>query len=142
MKVFWPNTREAIIKLNKRSKDWLKIKIRKQQEAIICGFTKPKGSRKNIGALVLGAYKENELIYIGHSGGGFTEKTLKQLRKKLDNLIIKNSPFKNIPKTNTPVTWVEPKLVCEVSFSEWTDEGLMRHPIYLGLREDKKPGGC
>ena len=126
--------------LNKRSKDWLKLKIKKQQEAIICGFTRPKGSRKNIGALVLGAYNENELIYIGHSGGGFTEDTLENLRKRLEPLIVKTSPFAEIPKTNTPATWVEPKLVCEVSFSEWTDEGLMRHPVYLGLREDKNPG--
>jgi bifunctional non-homologous end joining protein LigD len=125
--------------LNKRSKDWLKLKIKKQQEAIICGFTKPKGSRKNIGALVLGAYNEDELIYIGHSGGGFTEDTLEKLRKRLEPLIVKTSPFAEIPKTNTPATWVEPKLVCEVSFSEWTEEGLMRHPVYLGLREDKNP---
>ncbi len=132
--------KKSYYQLNKRSKDWLKLKIMKQQEAIICGFTKPKGSRKNIGALVLGAYNENELIYIGHSGGGFTEETLEQLRKRLESLIVKTSPFAEIPKTNTPATWVEPKLVCEVSFSEWTDEGLMRHPIYLGLREDKNPG--
>ncbi|MEJ2618501.1 MAG: hypothetical protein P8Z35_26345, partial [Ignavibacteriaceae bacterium] len=116
----------------------IKLKLRKEQEAIICGFTKPKGSRKNIGALILGAYHENKLVYIGHSGGGFTEKDLEVLRKKFESLIRKSCPFKQVPKTNTPATWIEPKLVCEISFSEWTEEGLMRHPIYLGIRDDKK----
>ena len=124
--------------LNKRSNDWIKLKLRKEQEAIICGFTKPKGNRKNIGALILGAYEGDELVYIGHSGGGFTEKDLEDLRKEFEPLIRNSCPFKQIPKTNSPATWIEPKLVCEISFSDWTEEGLMRHPIYLGMREDKK----
>ena len=123
---------------NKRSNEWIKLKIRKQQEAIICGFTKPKGSRQNLGALILGAYEGNELVYIGHSGGGFTEKDLEFLIKVFKPVFRKSCPFREIPKTNTPATWMEPKLVCEISFSEWTEEGLMRHPVYLGLREDKK----
>jgi bifunctional non-homologous end joining protein LigD len=123
----------------KRSSEWLKIKTSRRQEAIIGGFTKPKGSRKNFGALVLGVYQGNDFIYIGHTGGGFTEKDLEEIQVLLDKLIIKKSPFKDPPKTNTPVTWVKPKLVCEVNFSEWTQEGLMRHPVFLGLREDKKP---
>ena len=131
--------KKSTYQLNKRSKDWLKLKIWKSQDALICGFTKPKGSRKNLGALVLGAYEDNELIYIGHSGGGFTENALEDIRERLEPLIRKTSPFKKVPKTNTPATWVEPELVCEVSFSEWTEEGLMRQPIYLGLREDKNP---
>ena len=124
--------------LNKRSNDWIKLKIRKEQEAIICGFTKPKGSRKNLGALILGAYQGNDLIYIGHSGGGFTEKELDSLRRKFEPLIRKSCPFRKIPKTNNPATWIEPKLVCEISFSEWTEEGLMRQPVYLGIRDDIK----
>ena len=124
--------------LNKRSNDWIKLKIRKEQEAIICGFTKPKGSRKNLGALILGVYQGNDLIYIGHSGGGFTEKELDSLRRKFEPLIRKSCPFRKIPKTNTPATWIEPKLVCEISFSEWTEEGLMRQPVYLGIRDDIK----
>jgi bifunctional non-homologous end joining protein LigD len=123
----------------KRSRDWLKIKLHSQQEAVICGYTKPKGSRKHFGALILGVYKGKELIYIGHSGGGFNDENLAAIKKKLDNIIIDKSPFKEKIRTNTPVTWVKPELVCEVSFSEWTDEGLMRHPVFLGLREDKKP---
>jgi bifunctional non-homologous end joining protein LigD len=124
----------------KRTREWLKIKIHLEQEAIICGFTAPKGSRKNFGALILGVYNEGELTYIGHIGGGFNEAALKEVKKKLDPLVKKNSPFNKKIKTNTKVTWVEPKLVCQVTFSEWTDEGLMRHPVFLGLREDKKPG--
>ncbi len=101
--------------------------------------TKPKGSRTGFGALILGVFKNNELTYIGHAGGGFDEKNLKDIKKKLELLAVDKSPFKTKIKTNTPVTWVKPEFVCEVSFSEWTEEGLMRHPVFLGLREDKKP---
>lgn len=123
----------------KRTKEWLKLKTKLQQEAIICGFTEPKGSRKNFGALILGMYSDGELIYIGHSGGGFTDDDLKDLYKKFQPLKRKKSPFKEKVKTNTPVTWIEPKLICEVTFSEWTEEGNMRHPVFLGLRKDKEP---
>jgi bifunctional non-homologous end joining protein LigD len=124
---------------DRRSHDWLKIKTHYQQEALIGGFTKPRGSRKAFGALVLGVYENNELKYIGHTGGGFNEASLKEVKDKLTPFITKTSPFKIKPKTNTPVTWVEPKLICEVTFSEWTEEGSMRHPIFIGLREDKNP---
>ncbi len=127
----------SVYQVNKRSRDWLKIKTSLRQEAIICGFTKPRGSRNAFGALVLGIYDNDELIYIGHTGSGFDEKSLKFVKKKLDPLITKNSPFKKIPKTNMPVTWVKPELVCEVNFSEWTDDNSMRHPIFMGIREDK-----
>jgi bifunctional non-homologous end joining protein LigD len=122
-----------------RSRDWLKIKIHQQQEAVIAGFTEPRGSRKKFGALVLGVYKRGKLIYIGHTGGGFDEASLKLVYDKLQKLKQKNSPFEIIPKTNAPVTWVKPKLVCEVSFAEWTGDDHMRQPIFLGLRPDKKP---
>ena len=122
----------------KRSKEWLKVKTSYRQEAVIGGFTEPKGSRSNFGALILGVYENDELIYIGHTGGGFNEEDLKEVHSKLNRLERKTSPFKDEPKTNTPATWVTPKLVCEVNFSEWTDEGLMRHPIFIGLREDKE----
>jgi bifunctional non-homologous end joining protein LigD len=121
----------------RRSKDWLKIKIRMQQEAVICGFTQPRGSRKNFGSLVLGLYENNELIYIGLTGGGFDEAGLKELHAMLQPLVQPDSPFQESIKTDTAVQWVQPVLVCEVEFSEWTDERLMRQPIYLGLREDK-----
>lgn len=122
-----------------RTKEWLKIKAQKSQEAIICGYTEPRGSRKEIGALILGVYEKNELIYIGHSGGGFTEAGLKDIKKKLVPLEIKECPFKTVPKTNTKPHWVQPELICEISFSEWTGEGLMRHPVFMGMRTDKTP---
>lgn len=121
-----------------RGKDWLKIKILKQQEAVIAGFTEPRGGRKHIGALVLGVYNGNELVYVGHTGSGFSEDLLNELYLKLKDLVQEKSPFKNIPKTNMPVKWLKPQLVCEVKFQEWTKDGIMRMPIFLGLREDKK----
>jgi len=125
---------------NKRSKEWLKLKIKKRQEAVIGGYTKPKGSRNYFGALVLGIYNDNnELEYIGHTGGGFTEGDLKQIYSRMEPLKQKNSPFIKKPKTNMPAVWVKPDLLCEVEFSEWTGEGIMRHPVFMGLREDKKP---
>ena len=123
----------------KRSKNWLKIKIRLQQEAIICGFTEPRGSRKSFGSLVLGVYENNELTYIGLAGGGFAESGLKEIHARLERLVRPRSPFKSPVKTDMPVKWVEPVLVCEVEFAEWTDERVMRQPIFLGLREDKDP---
>jgi bifunctional non-homologous end joining protein LigD len=123
----------------RRSKDWLKIKIRLQQEAIICGYTEPRGSRKLFGSLVLGAYQEKELVHIGFSGGGFDDRTLKEIYGKLQQIVQPDSPFSSKVKADMRITWVQPVLVCEVSFTEWTDEKLMRQPIFLGLREDKEP---
>lgn len=123
----------------KRTSQWLKIKTEMRQEAIIAGFTEPKGSRKNFGALVLGAHRNGELEYIGHTGGGFNETTLREIFTMLKKITKKSSPFKKIPKTNMPVTWVRPIIICEVKFSEWTESGQMRHPIFIGIREDKKP---
>jgi bifunctional non-homologous end joining protein LigD len=120
-----------------RSGYWLKVKTHKRQEAVIGGFTKGRGRRKNFGALVLGVYDGKDLIYIGHTGGGFNETSLALIRARLDPLIQDVCPFKSKPKTNAPVQWVRPKLVCEVSFSDWTSDGKMRQPIFVGLREDK-----
>ncbi len=127
---------------NKRSKEWLKLKIKKRQEAVIGGYTKPKGSRNNFGALVLGVYNDkDQLEYIGHTGGGFTEEDLKSVYDRMKPLEQKVCPFIKKPKTNMPAVWLKPELLCEVEFSEWTGEGMMRHPVFLGLREDKKPKG-
>ncbi len=122
-----------------RSRDWLKVKAHQQQEAVIGGFTRPGGGRKGFGALVLGVYDHGSLVYIGHAGGGFTDEQLGSLLRQLEPLAVEESPFEQAPKTNTQVTWVEPRLVCEVRFSEWTDEGLMRHPVFLGMRDDVDP---
>lgn len=123
----------------RRSRDWLKIKIRLQQEAVICGYTQPRGSRKGLGSLVLGVFENDELVYIGLTGGGFDDAGLKEMFVALQPLVQPESPFRQQVKTNMPATWVRPELVCEVEFSEWTDENVMRQPIFLGLREDKDP---
>ncbi len=121
-----------------RSKEWLKIKNNKSLEAIICGFTKGRNNRKYFGAVILGKYFGRELKYIGHSGSGFDEKSLKDIYEKFQPLITNKCPFKPVPKTNMPVTWLKPQLVCTVKFTEWTDLKSLRHPIFSGLREDKK----
>lgn len=121
----------------KRSADWLKIKHHKSDEAIIAGFTAPRGGRKYFGALVLGSFVNGKLTYVGHTGSGFDSNLLKDLSAKLEPIITDKSPFLERVKTNMPVTWVEPKYVCEIKFTEWTSDGKLRHPIFLRLREDK-----
>lgn len=124
---------------SKRNKSWLKIKTHERQEALICGFTPPKGSRQKFGALLLGVYGQNALEYIGLVGGGFNRKTLTQVMEQLQPLKTEKCPFSKSPKINQKVTWVKPKLICEVSFAEWTKDNLMRQPIFLGIRSDKDP---
>lgn len=121
----------------RRTGQWLKIKTRLTQEGVIAGFTEPGGGRKYFGALVLGANEGGALVPIGHVGSGFTTKELKDIREQLEPLIRKGSPLSVEPGTNAPVTWVKPELVCEVGFTGWTEEGVMRHPVFLRLREDK-----
>nr|MBA3603434.1 DNA ligase [Parachlamydiaceae bacterium] len=120
-----------------RSKSWLKIKNEQQQEAVICGFTEPRGGRKGFGALVVGFYNKGKIYFSGHVGGGFSTKKIKEIKVLLTPLIISECPLASKPKTNTQVTWVTPKYVCEVKFKELTSEGIMRQPIFLGLRMDK-----
>lgn len=122
-----------------RTKQWLKIKTSQRQEVVIGGFTETRGSRKHFGALVLGVYDKDELVYVGHTGSGFNEQSLAAVYKKLKPLITPRSPFSSKPKTNMPCTWVKPKLVCEIKFSEWTKDNIMRIPVFMGLREDKDP---
>jgi bifunctional non-homologous end joining protein LigD len=122
---------------SKRSRDWLKIKTKNRQEVVIGGFTEPKGSRKRFGALMIGVYRRGKLEYAGHVGGGFNVKLLDQIYDDLKKVVSKDCPFSEEPHPNTPVTWVKPKLVCEVEFTEWTNEGKLRHPIFKGMRYDK-----
>lgn len=123
----------------KRGESWLKIKTHLRQEVVIGGFTEPRGGRQHLGALLVGIYQDNEFVYVGHSGGGIPDEARKELRKQLEKIEQKNSPFENEPKPNAPVHWVKPKLVCEMSFSEWTRENFMRQPVFEGMRPDKKP---
>ena len=128
--------------LQKRSKDWLKIKTVVRSEVVVGGYTEPRGSRSHFGALVVGLYRDGELRYVAHVGGGFNQRTLGRIFKLMQPLKTKNSPFVDAPKTNEPVQWLKPKLVAEVKFSEWTADRRLRHPVFIGLRDDKKPADC
>jgi bifunctional non-homologous end joining protein LigD len=120
-----------------RSGDWLKIKTARRQEVVIVGFTAPRRTRPYFGSLVLAVRTENGWRYIGHVGTGFTHATLRDLYQRLSPLRIARSPFKERIKNEAATTWVKPQLVAEVKFTEWTSAGEMRHPAFLGLREDK-----
>lgn len=124
---------------NHRTADWLKIKFSNTDEVIICGFTEPRGTRERFGALILGKYTDSQLTYCGHTGTGFNNNSLKELYKRFQKLIVKSSPFETVPKTNMPVTWVKPELVCEIKYSEITRDGIFRHPVFMQIREDKSP---
>jgi bifunctional non-homologous end joining protein LigD len=119
-----------------RTRDWLKIKVKNRQEVVIGGFSEPKGTREKFGALLIGVYKKGKLLYAGRVGGGFNRELLKDVYADLRKQIQKESPFENAPK-NAAATWVKPKLVCEVEFTQWTQGGKMRHPIFKGMRYDK-----
>ncbi len=121
-----------------RSREWLKIKAAKRQEFVIGGWTEPRGSRKGFGALLLGVYEGKKLVYSGHVGTGFDAKLLAGITKELHANASADSPFVETPKTNTPAHFVKPKLVAEIKFTEWTHDALLRHPVFLGLRSDKK----
>jgi DNA ligase D-like protein (predicted ligase) len=120
-----------------RSRDWLKLKCTRAQELVIGGFTAPKGSRTDLGALLVGYFDDGELRYAGKVGTGFTHATLKELAGQLAPLARDSSPFapeKGIPRD---ASWVEPELVAQIGFMEWTGDGRLRHPSFLGLRIDK-----
>lgn len=124
--------------VGKRSDDWLKVKISQQEEAIIVGITEPKNSRAYFGALLLGQYVGKDLKFIGKCGTGFTEASLKELYGKFKPLFIDDSPVAQKVPLRDKIQWMEPKLVCQVKFTEWTQDKHLRHPVYLGLRIDKK----
>jgi bifunctional non-homologous end joining protein LigD len=128
--------------VQKRTSDWLKVKTVMRSEVVVGGYTQPRGTRSYFGSLVCGLYKGKNLHYVAHTGGGFNEKTLASIHKLMQPLKTDKSPFIKAPKTNEPVQWLTPKLVAEVKFSEWTADERMRQPIFLGLREDKKPQDC
>jgi bifunctional non-homologous end joining protein LigD len=124
----------------KRADTWLKIKANTMQEAVICGYTLPQSGRKYFGSLILGLYEQNKLIYIGNCGTGFNDVSLKELFNRFEKIKSTTSPFETIPKfsyTKGKPVWVNPLLVCNVKFSEWTQSGNMRNPVFMGLREDK-----
>ncbi|HEY6322883.1 MAG TPA: DNA ligase D [Thermoanaerobaculia bacterium] len=122
-----------------RSKDWLKVKCLQRQELVIGGFTEPEGTRAGLGALLLGFHEDGRLVYAGKVGTGFTAQVLVGLRRRLERSERQSPPFVNPPRGAEArgAHWVEPKLVCEVAFTEWTRDGHLRHPTFQGLREDK-----
>jgi bifunctional non-homologous end joining protein LigD len=120
-----------------RSRDWLKFKCSAEQELVIGGYTAPRGSRTDLGALLLGHYEDGRLRYAGKVGTGFSRETLRDLAGRLAPLRRARSPFADEVRESGS-TWVEPELVAQVGFSEWTRDGRLRHPRYLGLREDKE----
>ncbi len=127
----------SLYEKGRRTTNWLKIKNHNTEEAVIAGYTAPRASRKYFGALLLGMFNKGKLKYIGHTGTGFTEKLLKELYTTMQPLVRESSPYETPVPVNSPVTWVDPKLVCNVKFSELTEDGIMRHPVFMGLRIDK-----
>jgi bifunctional non-homologous end joining protein LigD len=124
--------------IGKRNSDWLKIKNVLSEEAVIVGYTEPKGSRVGFGSLLLAQYVNKKLQYIGNVGTGFNDQTLKDLHKQLRQLEVDKAPLDKAIKPPPSTHWVNPKLVCNVKFTEKTAEGMIRHPVFLGLRVDKK----
>jgi bifunctional non-homologous end joining protein LigD len=134
---------------NNRSSDWLKIKVNLRQEVVIAGFTRNEGTSKQFSSLLLGVYENGHLQYVGKVGTGFNDKDQKEMMAKFENLVTDKSPFSTIPDVNKPsrfrpnppkakATWLKPELVCEVAFTEVTDDGVFRHPSFQGMRIDKK----
>jgi bifunctional non-homologous end joining protein LigD len=122
----------------KRTPDWRKLKIVQEQEFVVGGWTEPRNSRLYFGALLLGVYEGGTLVYAGHVGTGFDEKELARLFTLLQPLEIEKSAFTSRPPSNEKPHWVKPKLIAQVRFTEWTADNILRHPVYLGLRDDKK----
>jgi len=123
----------------RRSPSWRKLKIVKRQEFVVGGWTEPRQTRSHFGALLLGVNDDaGRLRYVGHTGTGFDQKELSRVYALLKAREVRESPFATRVKTNEPAHWVRPELVAEVKFTEWTADGKLRHPVYLGLRDDKR----
>ena len=131
--------KDSIYRPGKRTADWLKIKATLQQEFVVGGFTAPKGSRKYLGAVVLGAYTKGKLRHYGYAGSGFSEKGLKDAVERMKPLFIEKCPFVNPPDIKEKIQWVRPKLVCEVEYAELTADDQLRQTTFLGWRDDKDP---
>ena len=120
-----------------RSKAWLKLKVEHRQEFVVGGWTEPRNTREHIGAILLGYFEGDRFKYVGHTGGGFTRQRLKAMYDRLKRLERKTPPFEQPPRTNERAHWTRPEVVVEVKFNEWTADGKLRQPIFLGIRDDK-----
>ena len=129
----------ASVYVSSRTRDWLKFKCSKQQEFVIGGYTEPRGSRIGFGALLVGYHRARKLLYAGKVGTGFDHDTLRRLGTKLAELKTAISPFEGDGLPRGGVHWVRPQLVAQIAFTEWTRDGKLRHPRFLGLRDDKEP---
>jgi bifunctional non-homologous end joining protein LigD len=129
---------DAVYRPGKRSDAWLKFKCVREQELVVGGWTDPAGSRQGFGALLVGVYDGERLVYAGKVGTGFDEKLLRSLRERFDGLAVAASPFTGAVREKG-VHWLRPELVAQIGFTEWTRDGRLRHPRYLGLRDDKDP---
>ena len=122
-----------------RADAWLKLKLLYRAEFVVGGFTEPRNSRQHIGALLLGAFdKRGAFVYVGHTGGGFTRDGLAAMSALLAKGTRRTAPFAVVPRTNERAHWVTPSVVVEVKFAEWTKDRLLRQPIFLGVRDDKR----
>jgi bifunctional non-homologous end joining protein LigD len=124
-----------------RSSCWLKVKVREEEELVVGGFTAPEGTRWYFGALLLGAYRGDDLVFVGRVGTGFDHKTLKTLHDRFGRLVAPEPPFVDLKRLEG-ATWLRPELVAQVAFHEWTSDAKLRAPVYLGLRDDKSPREC
>jgi bifunctional non-homologous end joining protein LigD len=127
---------------SERSANWLKVKTSKSLDAVVGGWTAPRGAGALLGSLLMGLYQGKKLRFIGHAGSGFDAKAHKEVAEAVKKLETGKSPFDEIPETNEKATWVKPVLIARVRFSGWTQEKRLRHPVFMGLREDKKPDEC
>ena len=126
--------------VGKRTHDWLKLKIERRQEFVVGGWTEPRKSRKDIGAILVGYYNEKgDFVYAGHTGTGFTRASLADMYKRLSKLERAKPPFTVVPRTNEPAHWTRPSVVVEIKFNEWTSDGHLRQPVFVGIRDDKAP---
>ena len=125
-----------------RSPHWLKIRADRTDEFVVVGYTQPQGSRGGFGALHLGIFDEGKLVYAGRAGSGFTEAELQEVAAELEKLRRPEPSFEGPGPKGKEHVWVEPRLVAEVRFKEWTDEGLLRHPVFVRFRDDKRPEEC
>jgi bifunctional non-homologous end joining protein LigD len=121
----------------RRSPAWRKIKLLQEQEFVVGGWTEPRQARQHFGALLLGVHENGGLTYVGHTGTGFGQKELARVSRLLEAREVKTSPFSTRITTNEPAHWVRPDLVAQIRFTEWTADNKLRHPVYLGLRDDK-----
>jgi len=131
---------DSLYESGRRSRSWIKLKIEKRQEFVVGGWTEPRNSREHIGALLLGYYNDNgELVYARHTGTVFSAASLRDMFARLHRIERRESPFATIPRTNEQAHWTRPNVVVEIKFNEWTTDGKLRQPVFVGVRDDKSP---